>query len=110
MVFEVLQEGRENAMTGKEICALLHIKPRDLTIAITKERREGKPICASCGEYAGYFIAANRAEMERYCKGLYHRAGEIFKTRRACLNTIENLPAGQGADDGSQKEQHSDQQ
>lgn len=93
MVYEVLLKGRENAITGKEICSILDIKARDLTAAIERERREGKAICASTGSNPGYFIAANREEMERYCNALYRRAGEIFKTRAACMGTIEQLPA-----------------
>lgn len=100
MVYEILLEGRENALTGKEICSLLGIKARDLTIAIERERRDGKPICASCGENPGYFIAANREEMEHYCNRLYHRAGEIFKTRAACMETMAQLPAREAAADG----------
>ena len=93
MVYEVLLKGRENAITGKEICSILDIKARDLTAAIERERREGKAICASTGSNPGYFIAANREEMERYCNALYRRAGEIFKTRAACMGTIEQLPS-----------------
>lgn len=100
MIYEVLLEGRENAITGKDICALLNIKSRDLTAAIERERRQGKPICASTGENPGYFIAANREEMERYCNALYRRAGEIFKTRAACMGTLEQLPAGEAGADG----------
>ncbi|MFY9121467.1 MAG: hypothetical protein WAO57_14220 [Syntrophomonadaceae bacterium] len=92
MIFEILSEGAENARTGKEICNLLNITARDLTAAIERERRAGKPICASTGSNPGYFLAANQEEMQRYCKSLLHRAGEIHKTRQACIKTMENLP------------------
>lgn len=101
MVYEILLKGRENALTGKEIYTTLNIKPRELTAAVERERREGKAICASTGNNPGYFIAENREEMERYCKALYRRAGEIFKTRRACLATLEQLPQGGTINDGS---------
>lgn len=92
MISEILPTGAENAITGKDICALLNITPRELRQAVERERRHGKAICASTVEPFGYFIAANRAEMERYCKSLRHRAGEIYKTRRACLKTMDGLP------------------
>lgn len=93
MIFEFLSEGAENARTGKVICKMLNITARDLTAAIERERRQGKPICASTDpKNPGYFLAANQAEMQRYCNSLYHRAGEIHATRRACLATMENLP------------------
>lgn len=93
MIYEILSEGAENARTGKEICKLLNITARDLTAAIERERRQGRPICASTGNPPGYFLAAHQGEMQRYCKSLLHRAGEIHKTRRACIKTIERLPA-----------------
>jgi hypothetical protein len=93
LIFEFLSEGAENARTGKEICKALNITARDLTAAIERERRAGKPICASTDpKNPGYFLAANQEEMQRYCRSLYHRAGEIHKTRNACMRTIEDLP------------------
>ncbi|MCD8050129.1 MAG: hypothetical protein LUE89_00415 [Clostridiales bacterium] len=71
---------------------MLRISPRALTAAVELERREGQPICSSTGANPGYFLAANREEMEGFCRSLYHRAGEIHKTRRACLKTLETLP------------------
>ncbi len=92
MVYEILLTGKHNAQTSKEICKLLNITTRELTSLIERERRAGKPICASTGAQSGYYIAASQDEMERYCRSLYHRAGEIFKTRRACMATIDQLP------------------
>lgn len=93
MIFEFLSEGAENARPGKEICKMLNISARDLTAAIERERRAGKPICASTDpKNPGYFLAANQAEMQRYCNSLFHRAGEIHATRKACLATMEDLP------------------
>lgn len=92
MIFEVLAHGAENARTGKELCQLLNITARDLTAAVEQERRAGQPICASTGTNPGYYLAADQTEMERYCNSLLHRAGEIHKTRNACLATMETLP------------------
>lgn len=92
MIHEYLAEGEENARTAKELCRLLHINHRDLTAHIERERRAGHPICASCGNNPGYYLAANQQEMQRYCKSLLHRAGEIHATRNACLKTLDSLP------------------
>ena len=92
MIFEILTTGAENAKTGKDICRLLNITARDLTAAIERERRAGKPICASTGSNPGYFLAANQREMQHYCNSLMHRAGEIHKTRNACIKSMEDLP------------------
>ena len=94
MIYELLGEGAGNARTGKEICRQLHINQRELTSTIEQERRAGYPICASCGTVPGYFLAANKEEMQQYCAALAHRVDEITKTRRACIDTIEYLPGG----------------
>lgn len=92
MVFEILKKGAENATTGKELCKILNLPIRELTRIIEKERRSGKPICAATGQHPGYYAAANKEELEKYCKRLFKRAGELHKTRRACIKIIEDLP------------------
>lgn len=92
MIHEVLMEGAQNARTGKEICKLLGISSRELMAQVERERREGKPICANTSVTPGYFLAENRAEMERYCRSVKHRANELRKTLRACQQTIDVLP------------------
>ena len=92
LVSDYLTPGKDNARTGKELCDLLNITARDLTAAIERERREGQPICASTGSTPGYYLAADRQEMETYCDSLRKRAGEIFKTRRACIQSMAKLP------------------
>ena len=93
MIHEYLLEGAENARTGRELCKILNITARDLTAAIARERRAGHPICAATGKIPGYYLAGTQQEMQDYCGRLRHRAGEIFATRRACLATIDSLPA-----------------
>lgn len=92
LVSDFLLTGEKNAQTRKDLCQILHMNPRVLTVMIELERRNGIPICASTGTNPGYYLAANKAEMQRFCDSLRHRAGEIYKTRKACLRTIEQLP------------------
>ena len=94
MLSELLEIGRENARSARELSEMLGIDRRGISSLIEQERRQGKPICATCdSKTPGYFIPATRDEMEQYCAKLRHRAGEIFKTRAACLKTIDDLPA-----------------
>lgn len=92
MVNELLSGGKENAKTGRELRELLNISERELMAIIEAERRAGVPICASTGSNPGYYIAANKQEMQDYCGSLLRRGGNLFKTRRACLATIDSLP------------------
>ena len=96
MISELLAVGAENAKTGKELCDLLNITHRELSFAISRERLAGVPICSSSGRQPGYFLAADRSEMERFCRSLKHRAREITRTRKACTATLDKLPAGRG--------------
>lgn len=90
-----LETGAANAKTGRELATALGVTCREVSAAIEAARRQGAPICASCDAATpGYFLAEHQAEMQRYCNSLYHRAGEIFKTRAACLATIDDLPPG----------------
>ena len=91
MVSTFLFEGKENAQRANYLCKQLNLTPRQLTLAIEAERRSGAPICATCGKNPGYYLAANKEEMQEYCKKLKNRAIEIFKTRKACQETIEKL-------------------
>ena len=95
MIAEMLGRGEESAQSSTILCDVLHLTRRDLTKCIMVERRAGAPICSTTsGSSRGYFLAANKDEMSRFCGRLRHRAGEIFKTRAACLKTIEDLPEG----------------
>lgn len=99
MIFEVLSTGSENAITGNELCKILDISRRELSTLLERERRAGRPICASYGRNPGYFIAETQEEMRRFCQSLMHTEQEIRKTRRACIDVIDTLPTGR-ADHG----------
>ena len=48
MIADYLLTGKENARTGSDLAKLCGCDPREITAQIEKERRAGKPICASC--------------------------------------------------------------
>lgn len=92
MVYEILFTGEEHAQTGRELSARLGIPIRNLTAAIERERRQGKPICANTRGNYGYYIPPDREAMQAYCKALKRREAELAKTRKACALSIEKLP------------------
>ena len=95
MIYELLGTGKESARTAKELCCQLGIDEKDwrvVTRTIERERREGKPICASSSsDYPGYYKPANREELERYINRLRMRAKEIFKTRKALIKILDEM-------------------
>lgn len=96
-VADYLAIGEKNARTGSELCRLLGIDKRKLTIAIEKERRAGTPICASCSGTPGYYLAGDSETMKRYCKSLDRRMSEIAKTKQACLRAGDKLPKSENS-------------
>lgn len=93
MIFELLDTGEQNARTAKELAQVLHCDKRIISRMVEAERRQGKPICATCdSKTPGYFIPLDRETMQAYCGRLLHRMGEIAKTRRACMQTLASLP------------------
>lgn len=97
MIYEILSEGEKNARTAKELCADLGVSGKDWRViskAVEHERRQGKPICASCNSrYPGYYRPASPEDLQQYINRLYKRGGEIFKTRRALQKTLEEMEA-----------------
>lgn len=93
MIYELLGHGEANAISCKDLQKLLNMDARAVTTQIEKERRQGKPICASCNhKHAGYYLATTRGMLEDYCKALLHREAEISKTRRALIELATALP------------------
>jgi len=91
MVHELLSYGKDTARTGKELARALNCDIRQLTAYIEKERREGKPICASQDNNAGYYLASNSKELSMYCAQLSHRATELRRTSIALSKTIRTM-------------------
>lgn len=76
----LLPEGRENAVSMRELADRLGIDERALRAAILQAREAGEIIA---GDSAGYYIPANKAELRRY----YHAA------RKRCLSGLKALKA-----------------
>ena len=99
MVYELLSTGASNAISARELAQILDTDRRSVSALVERERRAGKPICANCNSRNPvYFIPATRGEMAEYCRQLKHRAGEIYKTRAACLKVLESLPLEGGGE------------
>lgn len=100
MVSEILFYGAENARTGRALAKQLNCNIRTVTEQIERERREGAPICANMtGENAGYYLAENPEDLQRYCDLLYKRGGELFKTRRALLSVLNSIKKRKGQEE-----------
>ncbi len=89
VVADYLPIGVSNAVSGKELAALLGYRTvRKLSHEIELERRSGQPICAANGENKGYYMAASASELENYAKSLNRRIREIRRTHDAIRETL----------------------
>lgn len=87
-ISSILMTGQGNALTGREIRRILHLKDaREVTAQVERERHGGVPICASCdGKRPGYYLPETPAELREYIKRLRGRI-------RATTGTLEALEA-----------------
>lgn len=93
MIAELLETGKQNAKKGAYLCDCLGIRERALYKLIADERKAGAAIAASSDpEHAGFYIAADRGEMQRFCDSLARRSRELNRIRKACLASLEKLP------------------
>ena len=96
----VLPRGATNAIPGRELVALLGLDDlRELTKEISRARRAGVPICASCSGERGYYLAGDPAELEHYVRSLDRRLAQVRATRAAVGDTLRRM-CGQAEIDG----------
>lgn len=80
-VSDYLHIGAENALTIRELKALLGLPGREVRRLIQVERLRGVPILSDCCN--GYYLAGNDAELARFIGSMRRRAGEIMRVADA---------------------------
>ena len=48
MIAELLDTGKGNAITARTLAKLTGLDPRGISQQVERERRAGRPICATC--------------------------------------------------------------
>lgn len=88
-----LPVGASNAISGKELAAMLGYKSlRLLSRQIQRERLAGAPICAAVsGDSRGYYLASSQDELSAYLRALDRRLREVRRTRNACGDTLRRM-------------------
>lgn len=92
IIAPLLQTGKGTAITGRELAQLLGLTARDITAAVERERKDGSPICASTDADApGYYLPADREELNSYICALAHRVLEMRKTLDALNESYKKI-------------------
>ena len=79
-IADLLGVGRENAITRRDLERLTGLAPREVSLAVERERRSGVPILA---DGSGYYLPASDDERAECVRSLRHRAREILITARS---------------------------
>ena len=79
-IADLLGVGRENAITRRDLERLTGLAPREVSLAVERERRSGVPILA---DGSGYYLPSSHDERAACVRSLRHRAREILITARA---------------------------
>ena len=89
----LLPVGKDNAISTKELVRITGCSSsRDLQQRISEERRAGAIICSSTT--GGYFIPANREEMQEFYMVLKNRARNTLGVLKSVRRALK-LPEGQ---------------
>lgn len=79
-IADLLGVGRENAITRRDLERLTGLAPREVSLAVERERRSGVPILA---DGSGYYLPSSHDERAACVRSLRHRAREILITARS---------------------------
>ena len=76
----LLLTGAGNALTAAEIAQITGVKAREVTRAFQRERAAGT--AAICASGAGFYLAQDAGELQKYLRAFDRRLSEMRKTRR----------------------------
>ena len=89
MIVECLEAGKENRISIRELMRLTgYESERKMRKAIAAERKQGA-IILSCAE-GGYYLPADRDEVEQYVKFMSKEAKEIFAVIKPCRKYLRD--------------------
>ena len=81
---EFIPTGRANAISMRELAALLNVDTRTVRALVQRAREQGAPICSEWGANGGYYLPADTYEARRYLRQQKAR----IRSARAALNGI----------------------
>lgn len=91
-IFEMLPEGRENAISRRNLMTVLGMSDRSLRLAIAAERRAGALILSSTAvDGGGYYRPANAEEIARFVASMERRAKSTFAAVTEARKALREL-------------------
>lgn len=96
---DFIPSGAANAVTAEKIAEKMNIDARAVRSLVQIERQQGRPICASCAEPFGLYIAETIEELAQYKRSLRRRLNNIFATYLAISATLDEMIGQQRMED-----------
>ena len=88
---ELIPTGRENAVSMKDLAALMNISERGLRLLVQQAREQGAAICSDWDNNGGYYMPADEYEAMSY---LRQQKARIHSARAALNGVIMYLRGG----------------
>lgn len=85
-LLDFIPTGRGNALSARELAALMRCNVRDITRWVEQARKQGVPICA---DGSGFWLPENKQELERYVLGLRNRIDSVAGTLQGAERALE---------------------
>lgn len=93
-ICNLLPEGRENAISRRDLATVTGMNDRELRRAIASERREGALILSSTdAEHNGYFRPANADEPRRFVASMTRRGKATFAAITEARKALKRIEA-----------------
>ena len=93
MIKELLNAGIKNKTTKAELITVLGLSERDLVRQVHNERKAGALILSTTANGGGYYLPANKAEINDYVKSMENRAVNTFIAIRAARAALKENDA-----------------
>ena len=96
---DYIPHGRSRAITAERLGKMLSMPSRQVTSVVQAYRQNGFPICASCSEPYGYFIAESPEELGQYIKSFRGRLKEMNATLNSLADALDAMTGQQRMDE-----------
>ncbi|MDO4175586.1 MAG: hypothetical protein Q4D42_12565 [Eubacteriales bacterium] len=88
-IYDLLLEGKENAISTAELCSIVNVTPRELQKMIERERRCGALILSRTK--GGYFKSNDRAELSEFVRTLNNRARSTIASLQGAKDALDRI-------------------
>lgn len=90
---QYIPDGQQNAISQKQLAAVLRCSLRDVRLMVEVARRQGVPICSSCdGGHGGYYMPLTKPEARAYIQMQSSRIQSALAARQAAIDALAYLP------------------